>query len=620
MNFALRVDALKGWIYRSPFCREVERRLYQSSLYRWTRSWWNQQLRMKEDRQHLYEFVIGNGHVWIKLQITGTSARFAAGLIERRFNGLYFVSDDGRQSVTPFKLSQCADHIANWTDEVSELPDGWDKGEFSIEQYPYAWCSRLADDCCCNVRSPANAAVVASYGLRHEVAKRNERTENAWYEHRIAELETRVAKNDEAQRVERTRQAAEKNGEIRSKATFVYPRVPIDQGSVSYSSSIPSEVVTTLNQSLHAGFYCSIEKRHHSFSDQTIRRTVASLNLACDQMMGLGVEVRKSSMSHLPLVAKHYLDSFQSEECARKAAWGDKELPRVLYKYIPRERLYQGAPNSLRATPLLALNDPMECNVITMKDINQSKIAMLRSIQKTFKDYLNIDVTWEDLLKNSIQNSNPRLSSYIQTYLNPLVGVVSLSTDCCDPTMWAHYADNTGVVVGYKTEDMQKLGFELQPVVYSEIAPIYRPLSSDRIYLDFVNRERVADHERTGESVDGQPVLTSTELATIDSNWQSIARLLFVKGMSWEYEKEVRLLVDLNQARVAKTPKDGVPVKVIDIPVNAIVEIFSGERTSESDVNQAIKLARPNDDKEGLAVGRLSSHAYRIQKSYVMKY
>ena len=619
MNFALYIDALKAWSYRSPFCREVERRLYQSNLYRWSRSWWHQQLPILPERQHLYEFIISNGHVWIKLQISGISARSAAVFVESYFNGLFFVSEDGRQSVTPFKLSQCSDYIANWSGEVSELPDGWNSSEFSIERYPYAWCATLADDCCCDVHGIVHGAVISSYGSEHEVAKKDEQTKNAWYEHRIAELETRVVGNDEAQRIERTRQEKE-SGENRSKSTFVYPRAPIDHGSDSYSPCIPVEVVTSLNQSLHTGFYCSIEKCHHSFSDQTIRRTVTSLNLACDQMRGLGPDDRKSSMSHLPLVAKHYLSAFQSEECARQAAWGNKELPRVLYKYIPRERLYQGAPNSLRATQLLSLNDPMECNVITMKDVDQSKIDMLRSIQKAFRDYLNTDVTWEDLLVNSIRNGSPRLSTYIQTYLNPLVGVVSLSTDCCDPTMWAHYADNAGVVVGYKTEDMQKLGFELQPVVYSEIAPIYRPLSSDRIYLDFVDRERVTECERTGESVDGQPILTRTELTTFDSDWQSLARLLFVKGMSWEYEKEVRLLVDLERARVAETPKDGEPVKVIDIPDNVIVEIYSGERTSESDVDRVVQLARPNNEKDGLTVGRLSSHAYRIQKSYMTKY
>ena len=47
--------------------------------------------------------------------------------------------------------------------------------------------------------------------------------------------------------------------------------------------------------------------------------------------------------------------------------WGDADIPDVLYKYIPKERIGDGVPDVLRATQLLALNDDMECNVIAMK-------------------------------------------------------------------------------------------------------------------------------------------------------------------------------------------------------------------------------------------------------------
>ena len=53
----------------------------------------------------------------------------------------------------------------------------------------------------------------------------------------------------------------------------------------------------------------------------------------------------------------------------------------------------------------------------------------------------------------------------------------------------AHYARNTGIVVGYDTEALSTLGFELRPVVYSELAPVYQPQTGDAIRLNFVNRE-----------------------------------------------------------------------------------------------------------------------------------
>ncbi len=192
--------------------------------------------------------------------------------------------------------------------------------------------------------------------------------------------------------------------------------------------------------------------------------------------------------------------------------------------------------------------------------------------------------------------------------------MVSFSTDICVPTMWAHYAQNTGIAVGYDTETLRTLGFELQPVIYSEIAPIYRPLSSDDIELEFVDREYMEGVERTGQKTDGLRVLTTTKLATLGSDWKSLSRLLFVKGMSWAYEKEVRLLVDLKQARDTGKSDGRFPIKVIDLPPAAIVEIYGGANTQDADIERAVRVAR-GGDKSGLLVGRLSSHALRIQKS-----
>ena len=44
-------------------------------------------------------------------------------------------------------------------------------------------------------------------------------------------------------------------------------------------------------------------------------------------------------------------------------------------------------------------------------------------------------------------------------------------------------------------------------------------------------------------------ILCSVNLTTLSPDWRSLARLLFVKGIGWAYEREVRLLVDLQQAR-----------------------------------------------------------------------
>ena len=85
--------------------------------------------------------------------------------------------------------------------------------------------------------------------------------------------------------------------------------------------------------------------------------------------------------------------------------------------------------------------------------------------------------------------------------------------------------------------------------------------------------------------------------------------------MSWAYEKEVRLLVDLEQARdIGKEDENGWLIKVIDPPPEAIREIYGSANTGKADVDRAVQAAR-GENKSGLFVGHVSSHAFRIQKT-----
>ena len=218
-------------------------------------------------------------------------------------------------------------------------------------------------------------------------------------------------------------------------------------------------------------------------------------------------------------------------------------------------------------------------------------------------------------MERSLRYGDLRLSTFIQEYLNPRVGVVSLTNDLLVPTMWAHYARNTGIVVGYDTEVLRGLGFELRHVSYSELAPMYEPTKGDVIQMSFADREQMELDTRSGRSRQGIPILGRVELTHLGANWKALSRLLFVKGSSWEYEREVRLLVDLEQARdTGKTDSNGWTIKVIDIPPEAIKEIYSGVHTSKADVAQAVEIAR-GENKRGLFEGHVSSHAFRIQKT-----
>ena len=364
------------------------------------------------------------------------------------------------------------------------------------------------------------------------------------------------------------------------------------------------------------GFYCQVEGRLHLYSEEVKQRSRADLAVTRMQLSTWSEERRKPVEARLGDIIAHRLRMHQSQECANRSVEGKTNIPDILYKYIPRERIGNGAPDTLRATQLLALNDDMECNITTMPDKALDRSHYRALIRSKVKKCLGITVSEDELLLRSRLYGDLRLSTFIQQYLSSLVGAVAFSTDFLVPTMWAHYARNTGVVVGYDTEALAKLGFELRAVTYSELAPSYEPTKDDVIRLLLVDRDHMEQDARAGRTSKGCTILCDVDLALFSGDWKSLSRVLFVKGASWEYEREVRLLVELQQARdTGKKDENGWPIKVIDLPAEAIREIHGGSNTAESDLREAAEVAR-GDNKKGLYVGHVSSHAFRIQKTF----
>ena len=225
----------------------------------------------------------------------------------------------------------------------------------------------------------------------------------------------------------------------------------------------------------------------------------------------------------------------------------------------------------------------MECNVITMRGQKMDALDFIARVQSRLKECLGVEVAEEELMERALRFGDLRLSTFIQESLNPLVGVVSLSADVSVPTMWTHYVLNTGIVVGYDTEVLRSIDFELRRVSYTEIAPVYEPTKGDVIQLQFADRERMDRDTRAGRTRNGTPILGTVELTQLGADWQALSR---VKGGG----------------------------KVVDVPPEAIKEIYGGVRTSDSDLARAAELAR-GEDKRGLFVGHVSSHAFRIQKT-----
>ena len=111
-----------------------------------------------------------------------------------------------------------------------------------------------------------------------------------------------------------------------------------------------------------------------------------------------------------------------------------------------------------------SLNDDMECNVITLRGQVTDALDCIARVQSRLKECLGAEVAEEELMGLALRFGDLRPSTFIQEYLKPLVGVVFLSTDLSVPTMWTHYALNTGIVVGYDTEVLKNPGFGIETV------------------------------------------------------------------------------------------------------------------------------------------------------------
>ena len=115
----------------------------------------------------------------------------------------------------------------------------------------------------------------------------------------------------------------------------------------------------------------------------------------------------------------------------------------------------------------------------------------------------------EEMARRKNLYGDPRVSTtIIRDYLSRFVGVISFSSDPLIPTMWAHYARNSGFVVGYNTGAMSARGIDLRRVLYLELAPVYYPARDNIVRLQFVDEERRKERTQTGGSNSGIPLMS----------------------------------------------------------------------------------------------------------------
>ena len=302
------------------------------------------------------------------------------------------------------------------------------------------------------------------------------------------------------------------------------------------------------------------------------------------------------------------------EEWVRRQVEGMLELPDILYKYVPCKSLDYGLPTTLRATQPSSLNDVMEGNIRTSMqekmDRDERYSVVLGALKEIFPDDA---LSTEEITRRKNLYGDPRVSTIIRDYLSRFVGVISFSSDPLIPTMWAHYARNSGFVVGYNTGAMNAHGIDLRRVLYLELAPVYYPTRDKIVRLQFVDEERRKERTQTGSSNSGVPLLSSdVDFLELRRDWRELAKALFVKGETWADEREVRLLVDLGGTRpLDEKDENGFVKHVVEVPAEAIEEVYVGFNTPSAAVARIRQVVGVGEGKWKLI--RTDSHAYRMQ-------
>ena len=263
----------------------------------------------------------------------------------------------------------------------------------------------------------------------------------------------------------------------------------------------------------------------------------------------------------------------------------------ILYKYITPQRALTCIPEvgdgTLRATQPAALNDPFECAVATayvFPDEEEENRALAETLTQ-----INLDksVSEETVSRARRIHGSLFTRQLFTEQLSTRFGIVSFATDHRHPLMWSHYTtDGSGFVIGYDFAELNKLtsleGY-LRSVEYRDRPPIF---------------------------------IGPNALASPESN---LPILLSMKSIHWCYEDEWRLIVELNKTiGTGETDPRGQPINLVQIPNEAVVNVYYTERTPAESVNLIRERLADRNNRyraEGPRKLILSSMSYGYEES-----
>ena len=266
--------------------------------------------------------------------------------------------------------------------------------------------------------------------------------------------------------------------------------------------------------------------------------------------------------------------------------------PSLLYKYASAKRALTCLPEvgdgALRATQPAALNDPFECHISTLlMDARRGRRTETREeIEEFARALTNINprkqVDARDVGRARKRYGSLFVRTLLARQLSARFGIVSFSKNPYHPLMWSHYTtDGSGFVIGYDSEMLRELAENangrLSKVSYQ------RDPTGLKKYKEFKN---------------------------IDN----INRLLARKSDHWKYEKEWRLIVELNHTiGTGKVDSLDQSINLLRVPNEAVRDVFYTERTQTKHVRRLDRRLTAENNRYGGGVRKLELDGYSYE-------
>lgn len=266
----------------------------------------------------------------------------------------------------------------------------------------------------------------------------------------------------------------------------------------------------------------------------------------------------------------------------------------------------------LRFSPILELNDPFECRssfkYVCSPELLESIINDIKQGKRNNQNWRPgqdifdvFDKMWDPqnivLSEQRIREANHKLVDEIRLHNEKAnhiqdIGILSLSSNNDNPTMWAHYSsEHSGFVLGFDTshgffeDDLEYDSEEIEPgeYVHSVIG---------------INRSGPAQVEyRQNWAVD-----FAYNLGALGCYWD----FTHVKSKSWEYEDEWRMI----EYGIQSSNRYGI-LGLVDCPEEAIKTIYLGLNAGEH-LKAVTKAFRKRNPHVSIMEAYLDTMSYKV--------